>query len=416
MSKSIAILLAFIMTFTTFAQDKKWDKILNSYKNQNYQQALQLSEKYIAKKITNPGPYYVIGLSYFNLNKTQHPKTILPKIKNAVNYIHTALIKDRDSTYYKLFASDLKTFQDSLEHWATALYPKQKQTATYYAQSLIFLFKDTTEIYRKIYPPKPNNPASVAADNSLLPKNTAINQTDQQGRRQGLWIAKYPNGNIKYEIYFKDGHPAGLYKRYYSTGALLVEMKFDPSGHRASATFYDMDGNRIAKGYYYDQKRDSLWQFFINDSIVLKEVMYHKGVKDGFERIYSPNYYPNLLQERYYKNGVLDSVAVDYYFDGTPKSIMFYKNGKLNGPFQLYYYGGGVKIKGQYKNDYMEGVWEFHNPDGTVDTVRYHLGQNVDKKQTEAETKIIKAMEQAKGKIPEPEELFKKQFGLQGNW
>ncbi len=416
MSKSLAVILALLLSINTFAQDKKWDKILKNYQNHNYQQAIELSEKYITKKISNPGPYYVIGLSYFNLTHNLPAKTKQPRIKKAINYIHTGLIKDKDSTYYKLFASDLKQFKDSLQHWAETLYPKDKLTAGFYAQSIIYLFKDTTQIYRKIYPPKPNKPTSISANNPLIPQNTKINQTDARGQRQGLWIARYPNGNIKYEINFKNGHPIGLYRRYYPSGALLVEMKFDPTGHRAVATFYDMDGHRIAKGYYLDQKRDSIWQFFINDSIVLKEVMYKNGKKNGFERIYSPNYYPNLLQERYYKNGVLDSVAVDYYYDGTPKSIMFYKNGKLDGPFQLFYYGGQVKIKGQYKNDYMEGLWEFHNPDGTVDTVRYHLGQNVDKKQSEAETKILKAMEQAKGQIPEPEEMFKKQFGLQGDW
>jgi hypothetical protein len=42
---------------------------------------------------------------------------------------------------------------------------------------------------------------------------TEINKTDQQGRKQGQWIKKYPNGNIQYEGIFRDDHPVGEIKR-----------------------------------------------------------------------------------------------------------------------------------------------------------------------------------------------------------
>ena len=41
-----------------------------------------------------------------------------------------------------------------------------------------------------------------------------INITDQTGKKQGLWIKKYPNGNIQYEGIFKNDHPVGEFKRY----------------------------------------------------------------------------------------------------------------------------------------------------------------------------------------------------------
>ncbi len=413
MKRMFFILLVLSTFLTTQAQDKKWQKILQTYRNKDYAQAIELSNKYLKKSTQNPGVYYVLGLSNFFSALENKTEPDLYRIKRVVNYIHTAQLKDRDSSYYKIFANDLQILSDSLEHWAEKHYNDDPDKAKYYAQSIIFLFKDTTEIFHKLYPkPKPK-PAPDKDNTGILAKNQTVNQTDARGLRQGLWIAKYPNGNIKYMIYFKDGHPAGLYKRYYPNGQLLVEMHFTPDGRRASAIFYDDQGNRIAMGYYYEQKRDSLWQFLVNDSIVLKEVMYHRGKKNGFERIYSYYYYPNLLKERYYKNGVLDSVAVDYYYDGTPKAIMYYKNGELDGPYQLLYYGGKVKIKGQYVNGYMEGDWLFYNPDGSVDTIKYHHGQPVNVNQTEAELKLQQALENAKGKYPEPDEMFRKQFGLE---
>jgi antitoxin component YwqK of YwqJK toxin-antitoxin module len=355
----------------------------------------------------------VLALCNFKAAAQQHePVKQYAYSRKAVNYLHNAMRKDKDSSYLKLFLQDINVFHDSLKNWAQKYYLSDKQKSQYYAQSLIFLFKDTTDTYRKLFPQKPRK-ITVNNQNSIIPQNQALNQTDALGRRQGLWVARYPNGKLKYMIYFKDGHPAGIFKRYYPNGQLLVEMKYDQNGKHAFATFYDEDGHKIATGYYYGQLRDSLWRFYINDTIVIKEVMYYRGKKNGFERIYSYYYYPNLLKERYYKNGQLDSVAVDYYYDGTPKAIMFYKNGTLDGPYQVFYYTGQLKIKGQYKNGYMEGLWEFHNPDGSIDTIRYHLGEPVNFNETEAETKILKAMESAKGKYPEPEELFRKQFGLE---
>ncbi len=47
-----------------------------------------------------------------------------------------------------------------------------------------------------------------------------INKTDQSGKKQGLWIKKYPGGTVQYEGTFKDDHPAGLFRRYYENHTL----------------------------------------------------------------------------------------------------------------------------------------------------------------------------------------------------
>ena len=49
-------------------------------------------------------------------------------------------------------------------------------------------------------------------------QDSAINQTDAKGLKQGFWKAKFDNGRIKYEGYFKDNHPVGELKRYYEEG------------------------------------------------------------------------------------------------------------------------------------------------------------------------------------------------------
>ena len=61
-------------------------------------------------------------------------------------------------------------------------------------------------------------------------KTDSINQVDEKGLKQGLWIKKYPNGNINYEGYFKDDRPVKLMKRYFENGDI-----------KSSFIFYDND-------------------------------------------------------------------------------------------------------------------------------------------------------------------------------
>ncbi len=412
------LLIILLLAISASGQERIWNKALGYYKQKNYDKAIEYAHKNIDHTQIKPGLYFILGLSNFQQGlQQQKPADRLVRIKKSVNYIYQGYRYDRDSSFQKQLARDLDIFRDSLYNFAQYYYKENDtRNARFFSQAIASIYHDTTDIYRDLFmpKPKPKEPSLKEKQMALVAKYSGpLNQTDALGRRQGMWIKKYPDGTIKYMIYFKDGHPAGTFKRFYPNGQLQVDMTYEITGHRAAAIFYDQDGHRIAMGYYYDQKRDSLWQFFVNDTIVLAEIYYKKGVKNGPERIYSYYYYPNLLRERYWKNGKQDSVDVEYYFDGTPKSFSHYKNGVLDGPFVLLDYNGKVKVKGQYKDGYMEGLWEYHNPNGTVDTVRYHLGEPVNPAMTEAESKILKAMGQAKGRYPEPTEMFKKQFGLE---
>ena len=48
--------------------------------------------------------------------------------------------------------------------------------------------------------------------------DTLKNYTDINGLKQGYWQKKYYNGNIKYEVYFKNNKPIGEFKRFYESG------------------------------------------------------------------------------------------------------------------------------------------------------------------------------------------------------
>jgi antitoxin component YwqK of YwqJK toxin-antitoxin module len=56
---------------------------------------------------------------------------------------------------------------------------------------------------------------------------TEINKTDQQGRKQGRWIKKYPNENVMYDGFFKDDHPVGEFRRYYENNTIKYLLIFN---------------------------------------------------------------------------------------------------------------------------------------------------------------------------------------------
>jgi antitoxin component YwqK of YwqJK toxin-antitoxin module len=69
-----------------------------------------------------------------------------------------------------------------------------------------------------------------------------INQTDKDGKKQGHWIKKFPNGNTMYDGYFANNMPTGEFKRYYEDKPLKSVLVFSKNGTEAMATLYFPNG------------------------------------------------------------------------------------------------------------------------------------------------------------------------------
>jgi antitoxin component YwqK of YwqJK toxin-antitoxin module len=291
----------------------------------------------------------------------------------------------------------------------------KKGEAEFFYKKLATVFLDTTDQYHEIFDPK--QPQKFEQNLAFKEYNGEINQTDINGNKQGLWVAKYPNGFVKYEIYFKDNHPAGIYRKYYENGQLKAKMFFNDNGDYASAILYDENGTKVAMGYYKNHKKDSLWQYFANGNIVIAEEHYKNGIKDGVEHTYS-NFTNDegmqvIIEEKFWKNGKLDSVWSRSYADGSPKFIAEYKNGIREGKYIAFDVDGKVTTAGQYKNNEPDGTWKYWN-DSTLSyiEIKYINGvpQNYDEL-TEQETQVIEQMEKEKGKFVEPNQEIQQKYG-----
>lgn len=175
-----------------------------------------------------------------------------------------------------------------------------------------------------------------------------INQTDDKGRKQGVWEKKYPNSNsLQYQGQFKDNKPVGIFTYYYPEGQVKAVIEHLKDGHKSKATFYFENKMMMSDGFYLDQKKDSTWVNYNPEGLVL-------SIED-------------------FKNDKLNGKKVIYYLEGqleteklNPLSISTYKNDTLNGEYKEFFTSGKLKLIGSYVAGKMEGRWLEYHPNGNI--------------------------------------------------
>src|ERR1043166_6162168 len=90
-----------------------------------------------------------------------------------------------------------------------------------------------------------------------------INLTDAQSRKQGFWRYFWPDGDLKYEVYYEDGEKEGIEIKYYDQQDCL---EYSNNWHNSK-----LDGPSVT--------------FFPNCSTRCEE-SYVDGLKSGYERCY----------------------------------------------------------------------------------------------------------------------------------
>lgn len=197
------------------------------------------------------------------------------------------------------------------------------------------------------------------------------NQTDELGRKQGEWV-KYKDGVKFYKGVFKDDKPTGEFLRYYRSGRLQSKSEFSNSGSNCYVEiYYDERKSPIkASGLYLNQQKDSLWQYYNKDSVLINEEFYNKGVADGLWKLY--NYNGGLVKETPYKNGKIDGVQKEYFETGELKRVITFEMDSLNGDFLVNFPDETPRIKGQFYNGLQDGKWFYYNEDSSIEFIEYY--------------------------------------------
>lgn len=170
-----------------------------------------------------------------------------------------------------------------------------------------------------------------------------------EGKKDGKWIYYYPDGKKEQEGKFKMNVLSGTWNWYYHNGQLKREEFFNGKGNlEGTVTEYDSLGNELAKGEYYNGRREGSWFYHVGD---FKEVgAFTLGEPDG-------------PWKHFYRNGKV--AFVGEYTEGEPK-------GK-----HIYYHKNGLrKLVGKYAGGEKHGIWrEFDKYGEQIETIQYKRGE-----------------------------------------
>jgi antitoxin component YwqK of YwqJK toxin-antitoxin module len=231
-----------------------------------------------------------------------------------------------------------------------------------------------------------------------------INKTDKQGRKQGQWIKKYPNGAIMYEGSFKDNHPVGEFKRYYETSIIKSKLVYSSDGTEASAIIYHPNGYVSSRGKYKNQKKEGVWRFY---SFNIKgyricEESYSENQRNGQSLKFFPD--STVAERVFYKNDLKQGEWIQYYPNGKTCLKSGFLNDKVTGKYEVWFENGKIELSGQYKEDVRDGVWMIYNKVGTPKyKLEYRDGIQVETRYDVEVSQYLDSLERNKGNLPDPE-------------
>ena len=396
MKKLLLFLVFLFPVFFLYSQDKKLVKIENYYNKGKYEKCISKAKEYISGNKHIAAPYYFIGMSYFQEFKSLKDNF---SVKSAGKYIYKGKRKENHEVYDEKFKNELDSFHIVLKNYAANYFDANKKLSKPYFDYLAKIYKDTLKQYHEIFKEEESRPD---AEIVRLTEEGKINQTDENGLKQGKWMKVYSNGNTAYEVYFKDDKPIGELKRYHENGKLSTILEYNEKGDTANAKFYDENENLISEGTYAGKKKTGKWIYY-QKNIKVKEENFKDDSLQGAQIIFWDN--GQIYDKRMYDNGLQTEYWEKYYKNGKHFLKAKIVNGKMEGPMLRWYKTGQIEVKGQYKNDLKEGVWIFYGKkEGEKDTITYKHGHDINEAAVEKREseKYQKNIEKGKN-IADPE-------------
>lgn len=239
---------------------------------------------------------------------------------------------------------------------------------------------------------------------SIKPQDK-INQTGENGLKQGHWIKRYPDGGIMYDARFTDGKPVGEFKRYDEEGNMVSVLNYNADTDTVSACIYHPNGYIAAEGKYFQQKKTGQWQYYsdyVKDHLLMK-CFYMQNRIHGLSTKYHWN--GETAEKLEYNRGIKSGMWKQYFNDGTLCLQASYNKGKLSGEFLSWHTNGIKEITGHYKNDIRTGNWHFFDKNGILrKEIKYINGVAQNRAELiKKETEYLDKLEKEGGKISDPE-------------
>lgn len=205
----------------------------------------------------------------------------------------------------------------------------------------------------------------------------------------------YPNGQISSEGYVKDGNPDGYWITYYPTGIVKSEGKRTNFQLDSTWNFYNQLGELtevinyqlgkksgftlkytydnpkqpaqktlISKELFINDRREGTSQFFYHTGELKQEVIFSKGKKEGYSKLYDTDSVIISLEQ--YKDNYLISREGINRKDTT---------GLKQGKHKEFFDNGKVKSEVNFLDNELHGYFREYDEEGLlVQTLRYENG------------------------------------------
>ena len=183
----------------------------------------------------------------------------------------------------------------------------------------------------------------------------------QNGRKNGVATAHFPDNKPEHQITYKDGRKNGPEVLYYANGNPQYKRTYKDDVLNGEEIMFYENGKPMSRITYANGEPDGEVSYFDTEGNFSRIEHYKNGIKDGVERIIENNI---LREENNYSNGILHGLSKRYTEKYLTEEIE-YVNGKKEGIYKKYN-TDGTRLEIPYKNDKKQGEGKAYYPDAKL--------------------------------------------------
>ena len=368
-------------------EEYREDKFIVRY-TEHYYPNFQLMEKYAYKDSLPHGKW----IGYYKDGETKHVKRFEDGKKQGkwqyyteLGDVHTLELFENDKRngewYKRLEGKDIQyQFWDMdslISEYADLHYPNgQLKEKISYKEGLkdgkfTGYYQNGSKKYVKRY--EDDIPAGKWQYYTMAGKTNA-EEIYVDGKRDDEWYRLEQNGDVYYQFWDMDSLISEYADLHYPNGQLIEKISYKEGLKDGKFTGYYESGETKHKKKYTEDKPDGKWQFFTTGGDKNEEQIYAEGKK--VEEWYRIDEKGDTYYQFWDQDSLISEYADLHYSNGQLIEKISYKDGLKDGKFTGYYPSGKVEYIKRYEEDKPMGEWKFVKEDGSTKKIeRYEMGK-----------------------------------------
>lgn len=189
---------------------------------------------------------------------------------------------------------------------------------------------------------------------------------DKNGNSIGKWVWLYNNENAQETTIYKNDLLNGENLQFHENGKPYIITNYKNDKLDGEYKYYNDKGALIQKKFFKNGELDGLYKSFFSVGEDLLE--FHIPYKNGLIDSIATEYYTNgdVYAEMPFVNGKRSGTEKKYFLNKKVSTEINYQNGELNGPYKSYFINGNIYEEGQSLDNFYNGPWKTYYKDGTL--------------------------------------------------